>query len=276
MKHLLFIFFVLFLSKLAFSQQGLVKSYYNNSDTLKSEINYSNNIREGKAVFYYPNGNPEEELFYQNGKVEGLVKEYYPNGKLKIMYNVSNGKRDGQASLFDTAGNYLKDIYYENGKLLKEELNSPSLENAGAALLAKNDSTAVKEDSLKISNLKKKAEEVNLPSISERNVIIDNNMFLTSADIMPVPYHGIEGLQKKLVYPEAAKKNKIEGTVDVRAYVDSLGEVVKAEVIKGIGYGCDEAAETVVYYSSFKPAINKGVRVNAQVVIPIVFKLNKE
>jgi len=90
---------------------------------------------------------------------------------------------------------------------------------------------------------------------------------------IPQPIGGIQAIQKKIVYPQLAKRAMIEGKVIVKAFVDEKGNVVKAEVIKGIGGGCDEAAINSVLATKFKPGKQRGKPVKAIVVIPIQFKL---
>ena len=51
------------------------------------------------------------------------------------------------------------------------------------------------------------------------------------------------------------------------------GTVTKANVIKGIGAGCDEAALNAVLKTKFKPGKQRGKPVKVQVSIPVVFKL---
>ena len=60
--------------------------------------------------------------------------------------------------------------------------------------------------------------------------------------------------------------------VFVRAYVDETGSVTRAEVIKGIGLGCDEAALDAVLNTKFNPGKQRGKPIKVQVVIPISFK----
>ncbi len=153
-------------SVLIFAQDGTVKSYYG-GDTLKSEINFSNNIREGAAKFYYRNGNLKEELNYVNGKVDGLVKEYYPSGKIKKTYVIENGMRNGPASLFDTSGVYIKDLKYAQGKLVKRK-NTFEEKEPDKIAASKQSRT---KDFIKVSqNLLKKGEETShsVPQVTER------------------------------------------------------------------------------------------------------------
>ena len=90
---------------------------------------------------------------------------------------------------------------------------------------------------------------------------------------MPSPIGGIEGIAKLLKYPEAARQQGIQGRVFVKAYVNEQGNVTHAEIIKGIGYGCDEASINAVKQIKFVPGKQKGVPVKTQVAIPLLFKL---
>ncbi|MEM7367166.1 MAG: TonB family protein [Bacteroidota bacterium] len=73
---------------------------------------------------------------------------------------------------------------------------------------------------------------------------------LTDADIMP-NYPGGEAalyqfLSSQIRYPPAALENKIEGKVFVRFVINPDGSITKVNILRGIGYGCDEEALRVV------------------------------
>ncbi len=275
LRSLLIITAVFFCSGILSAQQGRVKSFYGKSDTLKSEINYADSVREGEAKFYYPNGNLKEELTYVNGKVEGMVKTYYDSGKMKEMFNVENGKREGPTSLFDSAGNYIKDITFKNGVLIlnKQQETPPEVASAGKTNSIKKDKNINQE---KISELKHKSSSTPLPPAeSENGSAIDPAYFLT-AEVMPEPVGGMKSIMNRLVYPAQAKEKKIQGKVEIRAFIDQYGEVTSAEVVKGIGYGCDIAARIAVYYTKFTPGLIKGKPVNVQMIIPVEFQLKSK
>ncbi len=86
----------------------------------------------------------------------------------------------------------------------------------------------------------------------------------------------MKAIYKKLSYPKEAKENEIEGTVVIRAFIDRDGEVLNAEVVEGIGYGCDESARLAIFYHRFKPGLQRGQRIKVQMDIPIEFKLEKD
>ncbi|MBN1300440.1 MAG: energy transducer TonB [Melioribacteraceae bacterium] len=98
-------------------------------------------------------------------------------------------------------------------------------------------------------------------------------VFFVAVEEMPEPIGGIEGIQKKIVYPEIAKRAGVQGRVFVKAFVDENGNVSKVELIKGIGAGCDEAAITAVQQTKFKPGKQRGKPVKVQVTVPVLFKL---
>lgn len=101
----------------------------------------------------------------------------------------------------------------------------------------------------------------------------DEAVFFVAVEEQPEPIGGIEEIQKKIVYPEIAKRAGVQGRVFIKAFVNEVGDVVKAEVIKGIGAGCDEAAVQAVMQTKFRPGKQRGKSVKVQVSIPIVFKL---
>ena len=101
------------------------------NDTLYSSAEYENGIRNGYAIYYYPNGKisiekeykkgvqdgPEShyresgqiwwETSYKNGKEVGVSKEYYADGSIHWIYPYVNGNMDGVVK-----------GYYKNGQLM--------------------------------------------------------------------------------------------------------------------------------------------------------------
>ena len=89
---------------------------------------------------------------------------------------------------------------------------------------------------------------------------------------------GMEALSQYIVdnirYPEQAKNDSTQGTVFVRFVVESDGSVADAEVLRGIGSGCDEEALRVVKaMPKWKPGRVNGNPVRVQYTLPITFKL---
>ena len=111
------------------------------------------------------------------------------------------------------------------------------------------------------------------PPPKEEKKVEEEPTYFVAVEEMPEPIGGIKAIQEKIVYPEIAKRAGVEGKVYVLAFVDESGSVTKAQVLKGIGAGCDEAALDAVQKTKFKPGKQRGKPVKVQVSIPIIFKL---
>jgi TonB family protein len=259
--------FVLLCSFSAFAQET-VKTYYPNGN-VESEITYKDSVREGEARFYFEDGTLKEERLYINGRVEGLVKVYNPNGKLKELVNLENGKREGPTSVFDEDGNYVRDIFFEDGIQVVER-NNPYISKEPSKEIAQNSS---KQTVVTNPVAKQRKQNYELPPPPGEENLEDDPAIYRTVEVMPEPMGGLEAIKKKLIYPDKAKEDGIEGIVDVEIVVDEFGEVTNAEVVKGIGYGCDESARIAVYYTKFKPGLQKGKPVKVQMTIPVEFKI---
>lgn len=94
-----------------------------------------------------------------------------------------------------------------------------------------------------------------------------------------MPFVKVDQIAKALsplnvVYPAMAKNAGVEGIVILKVYIDSKGFVRKVVVLKGIGFGCDEAAINKVKSIRFIPAKMKGESVAVYQRITFHFKLN--
>jgi len=97
--------------------------------------------------------------------------------------------------------------------------------------------------------------------------------FFMAVENMPELKGGLAGLQKKINYPEMARKAGIEGTVSIQFIVNKEGKVEDPRVLRGIGGGCDEEALRVVKQAEFEPGRQRGKPVRVQYSLPIRFQL---
>ncbi|WP_138429101.1 M56 family metallopeptidase [Fodinibius saliphilus] len=97
--------------------------------------------------------------------------------------------------------------------------------------------------------------------------------YFIAVEKMPKLIGGLASLQKKITYPELARKAGIEGRVIIQFIVNKQGQVEDPEIIRGIGGGADEEALRVVKQAKFKPGIQQGKNVRVQYSMPITFKL---
>jgi len=81
-------------------------------------------------------------------------------------------------------------------------------------------------------------------------------------------------IYKNIKYPKEATKEGIEGVVVVNFLVDKTGNLVKAQIKRSIGGGCDEEVLRVINsMDAWIPGKQRGKAVNVQMNIPVKFKL---
>lgn len=253
------------------AQTDSLINYYSNGK-VESIVHYTNGIRDGEARFYWDNENIKQELSYVNGRVDGLVRNYNEKGILQEMFSIENYRREGPTSYFDSTGKYLDDVSYASGKLdVKEEplTYSSRRDDKGTQDVTKQ---TVQNTEKKVK--KKVTTDQQLPpTVDVEKNLEEDPAFYLSVEVMPEPIGGMQAIYKKISYPKQAIEKNIEGTVTIRAFIDRDGEVLDAQVVNGIGYGCDESARLAVFYHRFKPGLQRGQRVKVQMDIPIEFKL---
>jgi periplasmic protein TonB len=108
----------------------------------------------------------------------------------------------------------------------------------------------------------------------EENKVEEEPTYFVAVNKIPEPIGGIRAIQEKIVYPEIAKRASVEGKVYILAFVDESSNATNAQILKGIGAGCDKAALDAVVKTKFIPGKQRGKPVRVQVSIPVVFKLN--
>ena len=97
--------------------------------------------------------------------------------------------------------------------------------------------------------------------------------FIPFAEKQPEPVGGMDAIYKVIVYPPLALRAGIQGKVNIYAYVDRNGNVIKSELIKGIGGGCDEEALNKIKLIKFNPGMQGGRPVNVKLAMQIHFMI---
>ena len=87
------------------------------------------------------------------------------------------------------------------------------------------------------------------------------------------PGFDYEELQKRVRYPDIARRNNIEGTVLVGALIGKDGRVEKTRIISSDNELLNENAEAAVKETVFTPAIQNGNPLRMWLRIPINFRL---
>lgn len=83
-------------------------------------------------------------------------------------------------------------------------------------------------------------------------------------------------IRENLRYPKEALAKSIEGDVIVKFKVTGKGEVISPEIVKSIGYGCDEEAIRLVMMLRYQAVKNRGVRIITDNSIKIPFRITKK
>lgn len=83
-----------------------------------------------------------------------------------------------------------------------------------------------------------------------------------------------EFISKNLKYPRRALQANIEGKVVLRFLVAEDGDISNVEVLKGIGYDCDEEAIRVLNTSpNWNPGKQRGRNVKVRIIVPLTFDI---
>ncbi|UYZ61995.1 energy transducer TonB [Hymenobacter weizhouensis] len=107
--------------------------------------------------------------------------------------------------------------------------------------------------------------------------VVENKAYMY-VEQMPVFPGGqerlIQYIQASLRYPAEAVANKVEDKVFVKFIVGPDGKVVKPEIVKGIGAGCDEEVLRVVRdLPVWEPGKQNGRQVSVYYTVPVNFSL---
>lgn len=120
-----------------------------------------------------------------------------------------------------------------------------------------------------------------LPDPSANRLLQEEKIYTVSeVSVKPEPLNGLKEFQdrwsKKVKYPQEALKKKIQGMVFIEFIVKADGSIVDANVKRGLGYGCDEAALKgfeELSTEGWKPGVRLGHPVKVKMVLPFFFRI---
>ncbi len=173
----------------------------------------------------------------------------------KIILNVTFKLEDKVIAKIDDVQKIRKEI---------EEIIKPELKKSGTE---KKTIELPKQISKPETKIELPKQNISNPQVV--NVVTDEN------NLDPMPIGGTDRVFARMHIPGKAIELKIEGEVTVKVEVDKYGVVRDTKVIKGLGYGIDEAIEVAILDSPFKPGKIKGEPVKATVVLSIPFTYKK-
>ena len=81
-------------------------------------------------------------------------------------------------------------------------------------------------------------------------------------------------IEDNLNYPQEALERGIQGRVFVKIIVEPNGSISNAKIIRGLGFGCDEEAISVIEsMPNWEPGRKNGETVRVNIAVPVSFKL---
>jgi protein TonB len=91
----------------------------------------------------------------------------------------------------------------------------------------------------------------------------------------PIVKAKLRGTLVKPAYTEEARVAQIEGVVRVELSVDDLGNVIAVKVLKGLGYGLDDAAVRAAKQLTFEPGTRCGKAAVTKLTVGMRFLLGQ-
>jgi TonB family protein len=209
-------------------------------------------IYNGSCKRFYENGNAESVGIYINSQKNGLWKSYYESGKPMDEIYYTPEEKTSRAK------------YYQHWN----EAGSPELLN-GTGIYQSNvadDGTISWYDVLD-------------STLVASFYVNDMDTIFTLAD-QQAEYKGgfpkfYEAIGKAVTYPKQARRLGIDGRVFVAFVIGKDGKPRDAEVLKGIGGGCDEeSVRVIMLQQDWQPAVHRGKPVCQKMVLPVMYKFN--
>jgi len=287
-----------------------VAKFYNHDASIHSEVSYKDGIEDGKAVYYhdgsrsipkkytvgtYKNGERTGEWNFYEGDAE-LFKtvSYLGEGKShQINYNNRSGKTEADyfyANLHGQVKNYnayneLKSTYtYRNGHLHGRYVEGRGvLTEKGEYYFGaiRNHVSFYRGDKLRLTDTI--VNDITIDSsFYELNKYAytgfrKTTKFKAKTHFLKASFFGgwekeAEHIATYIKYPKMAKENNVKGRVLLEITVNSFGEATYVNLIKGIGYGCDEEAIRLVEQMPlYEPALYRGIPVQSTLIRSIEF-----
>ncbi|MEM8892735.1 MAG: energy transducer TonB [Bacteroidota bacterium] len=218
----------------------------------------------------YLGGEPQAQPYQDNPELEG-------KGAMVAEEDTENSLEQQLPEILDSnrlpVETQIEDIGSEEQKI-EEESNYPnSNELEASELQTPNQELASSFGEVARSPI---AEKVSDRSGMRKNPELGAASILFSAEKMPKFPGGYTALKryikKSLQVPEQAKQQKVEGTVQVQFIVEVNGSIQSPRIAKGLGYGCDEAALSLVKgMPKWIPGKHNGEEVAVYYNLPIKF-----
>ncbi|MBN2030406.1 M56 family metallopeptidase [bacterium] len=186
-----------------------------------------------------------------------------------------NGEKTTLAECANVIENQLINNENQINKILVKPSDNVSLESYGSIIeefqrrTFRSDIISAAIDTLGFQGPPPKIDSASQPVDSDQPVFVPY-------DEAPEPINGYRSIQEKLIYPEKAKTNGIEGRVIIQAQIDKNGDVVQTVIMESVDPACDSSAAEAIKSVKWKPAVSRDVPVAVWIAVPVDFKLRQD
>jgi len=232
----------------------LVKDFFLSNNQLQSDAVCSSVspklVLDGKQTCFREDGTMSWEGSYKDGKADGIFKYFDDDGRVQTAM-MKKGNESKYIQHWSTKG----EPALTNGSGSVDNFDSKDNET----------NHVVYRDSIMVTSYMIRHEH-------------NDTVFLFSSvkpDFPGGTQRFPQALLGNLIYPVLARQRGVAGRVFVRIIIDKEGAIAEAKTIKGIGSGCDEAAEMAVLATKTKwsPGKENGRPVKTFYILPVNFKL---
>ena len=120
--------------------------YFDSTQQLAWEMNYYLGEKNGKCIYFKPNGDTTLVEFYTKGLLSGPKKTYYPNGQLEREINYLNGVFEGKFKIYSAEGKLVDNLVFKAGK---KDGSQKYFYNEGSLMRTENWAAGVKDGEFK-------------------------------------------------------------------------------------------------------------------------------
>lgn len=248
-KQIIFFVFLIMISFNAISQEYIHAEVYGGKQQLKDFI--------------------KEELVYPKKAIDAKTE-----GTVILAFTIKN---DGAISKLSVAQSVSPELDNEAIRIFKQLLWSPAVYRG-----MKLDEEQTMEFPFKLSKYKRCSKQRGYDEIEYPFTPIDTSMKVyipKHLDERVKPVYEEKGMNfskyisRNLVYPDAAMKQNIQGTVEIFFVVEPSGRVSNIESRKDVGAGCTQEAIRLIKKLNWMPGIKNGMAVRTELVLSISFNL---
>lgn len=224
---------------------------------------YSQNQKVGIWKGFYISGTPRSNAVYINGSQEGESKIWYENGQLKSITEYRSDKRNGKKLEYYESGNIRTEHNYVDDKLEGDFFLYDSL---GGVL----DHWIYKDDEVEEFVIGKLANEQQpQPLFSDCGEFVNTEEY-RKCQISKMYRH----IGKNIRYPKIDQRFDVSGRVFVKFVVEKNGEILEAEILRGLTESMNnEAIRVIKSMSPWTPGYQNGEPVRVWFTMPIFYQL---